>query len=156
AVARNGVIGKGNQLLWRLPEDMQFFKAATLGHPVIMGRKTWDSLPSRFRPLPGRRNIVVTRNPQFDAPGAELAASLPAGIARLADVPTAFVIGGAGLYRQALPLAQQLWLTEIDRDFEGDASFPEWPRDEFVETARSHHDSGQGWAYRRVHYRRKA
>lgn len=156
AVARNGVIGKGNQLLWRLPEDMQFFKTTTFGHTVIMGRKTWDSLPPRFRPLPGRRNIVVTRNQHLDAPGAELAASLQAAVDRLADVPTAFVIGGAELYTQALPLAQQLWLTEIDRDFEGDASFPDWPRGDFVETARSQHDSGQGWAYRRVHYRRKA
>ncbi|HRH88936.1 MAG TPA: dihydrofolate reductase, partial [Rubrivivax sp.] len=81
AVARNGVIGRGNELLWHLPEDMRFFKAATRGHAVIMGRKTWQSLPPRFRPLPERRNIVVTRNGAFDAPGAELAASLPAAVA---------------------------------------------------------------------------
>lgn len=155
AVARNGVIGKGNRLLWHIPEDMQFFKQTTLGHPVIMGRKTWESLPPRFRPLPGRRNLVITRDAQFDAPGAELVDSLDAARARLADVPTIFVIGGAEIYAQALPHAQRMWLTEIDRDFEGDASFPDWPRDEFVATERSAHDSGQGWRYRRVHYARK-
>ena len=83
AVARNGVIGAGNRLLWQLPEDMRFFKQATLGHAVIMGRKTWDSLPSRFRPLPGRRNLVVTRNAAFAAPGAECVTSLPGAITLL-------------------------------------------------------------------------
>jgi dihydrofolate reductase len=155
AVARNGVIGKGNKLLWHIPEDMQFFRETTHGHPVIMGRKTWESLPARFRPLPGRRNLVVTRNAKFDAPGAELVGSLDAARALLADVPTAFVIGGAQIYAQALPHAQRLWLTEIDHDFEGDASFPDWPRDGFVATERSAHDSGQGWRYRRAHYARK-
>ena len=155
AVARNGVIGDDNRLLWQLSEDMRFFKQATLGHAVIMGRKTWDSLPPRFRPLPGRRNLVVTRNAAFDAPGAEVAASLPGAIARLADAPLAFVIGGAELYAQALPLAQQLWLTELDREFDGDAHFPDWPRDRFVEIDRTHHDSGQGFGYQRVRYRRQ-
>jgi dihydrofolate reductase len=155
AVARNGVIGKGKQLLWHLPEDMRFFKETTQGHPVVMGRKTWESLPPRFRPLPGRRNVVITRNAQFDAPGAEVVGSLDAACALLADVPTAFVIGGAEIYAQALPIAQRLWLTEIERDFEGDASFPDWPRDAFVHAERSQHDSGQGWSYHRVHYRRK-
>ena len=156
AVARNGAIGKDNQLLWRLPEDLQFFKATTRGHAVIMGRKTWQSVPPRFRPLPERRNIVVTRNPDFDAPGAECAASLQAAVERLAGEPLAFVIGGAELYAQALPLARALWLTEIDRDFDGDAFFPAWPRADFVEAARSRHDSGQGFGYERAHYRRKA
>ena len=155
AVARNGAIGKDNQLLWRLPEDLQFFKATTRGHPVIMGRKTWQSLPPRFRPLPERRNIVVTHDAHFDAPGAECAASLPAAIERLAGEPVAFVIGGAELYAQALPLARELWLTEIDRDFDGDAFFPDWPRADFVESALSRHDSSQGWSYQRAHYRRK-
>jgi dihydrofolate reductase len=154
AVARNGVIGNGNQLLWHLPEDMQFFRNATRGHPVIMGRKTWESLPPRFRPLPERRNVVVTRNTQFDAPGAEVVGSLDAALTRLAEAPTAFIIGGADLYAQALPLTQRLLLTEIDRDFEGDAVFPAWRRGDFVETEHSHHDSGQGWTYRRAHYRR--
>jgi dihydrofolate reductase len=155
AVARNGVIGHGNQLLWHLPEDMQFFRNTTRGHAVIMGRKTWDSLPPRFRPLPGRRNIVVTRNAQFAAPGAEVAASLDAALALLAHAPRAFVIGGAQLYGQALPVAQGLWLTEIDHDFVGDAVFPAWPRDEFIANEIGRHDSGQGWSYRIVHYQRK-
>ncbi len=155
AVARNGVIGGDNRLLWHLPEDMRFFKQTTLGHAVIMGRKTWQSLPPRFRPLPGRRNIVLTRDAGFDAPGAEVAASLQDAIARVAGQPPAFVIGGAEVYAQALPLAQQLWLTEIDHDFDGDAHFPEWPRQHFVELERTHHDSGQGYGYQRAHYRRE-
>lgn len=155
AVARNGVIGGDNRLLWHLPEDMRFFKQTTLGHAVIMGRKTWQSLPPRFRPLPGRRNIVLTRDAGFDAPGAEVAASLQDAIARVAGQPQAFVIGGAEVYAQALPLAQQLWLTEIDHDFDGDAHFPDWPRRDFTELERTHHDSGQGFGYQRVHYQRK-
>ena len=155
AVARNGVIGKDNQLLWHLPEDMRFFKEATLGHAVIMGRKTWESLPPRFRPLPGRRNIVVTHNARFDAPGAEVVPSLDAALALLAAAPCAFVIGGAQLYAQALPRAQRLLLTELDRDFDGDAHFPAWPRGDFVEASRTHHDSVQGFSYQRVDYRRR-
>jgi dihydrofolate reductase len=155
AVARNGVIGKDNQLLWRLPEDMRFFKSTTLGHPVIMGRKTWESLPAHFRPLPGRRNIVVTRDARFDAPGAEVALSLDDALQRLADAPCTFVIGGAQLYAQALPRAQRLLVTELDRDFDGDALFPAWPRGDFVEASRTHHDSGQGFGYQRADYRRK-
>ncbi len=155
AVAHNGVIGNGNQLLWHLPEDMKFFRKTTSGHPVLMGRKTWESLPPRFRPLPCRRNIVITRNASFEATGAELAGSLDAALARLADVDTVFVIGGAEVYAQALPRAQSMWLTQIDRDFDGDARFPDWRREEFVESDGSQHDSGQGWTYRRAHYRRK-
>lgn len=142
AVARNGVIGRDNALLWRLPEDMQFFKQTTLGHPVIMGRKTWDSVPPRFRPLPGRRNIVVTRNLQWRAEGAEVVNSLDAALALLQGTEHAFVIGGAQLYAAALPLADRLLLTEIDRDFEGDVHFPAWPRDAFDEVKRDAHHSG--------------
>lgn len=155
AVARNGVIGDDNRLLWHLPEDMQFFRETTRGHPVIMGRKTWESLPPRFRPLPGRRNLVITRQPGFAAPGAEVVGALQEAIERLDDRPLAFVIGGAEIYAQALPQAQRLLLTEIDQDFEGDAVFPRWPRDDFVENGRTHHDSGQGWPYDRVAYERR-
>jgi dihydrofolate reductase len=136
AVARNGVIGHGNRLLWRIPEDMQFFRRTTAGHPVIMGRRTWDSLPERFRPLPGRRNIVVTRQPGWSAPGAEAAASPAAAAALVEAAPRAFVIGGADLYAAALPWAQELLLTEIQHDFEGDTRFPPFDRGAFVETAR--------------------
>ena len=155
AVARNGTIGSDNQLLWKLPEDMQFFKAATSGHPVVMGRKTWESIPPRFRPLAQRRNIVVTRNAQYAAPGAECVGSIDAALALLAAEPMAFVIGGAEIYGQTLPHAQELLLTEIDHDFAGDAAFPIWSREDFVETQRTHHDSGQGWTYQRARYRRR-
>lgn len=155
AVARNRVIGRDNQLLWHLPEDMRFFREATTGHPVIMGRHTWESLPVRFRPLPGRRNLVVSRDPAFAAPGAEVVPSLDAALERVADASRAFVIGGAQLYAQALARADRLLLTEIDRDFEGDAHFPDWPRAAFTELSRTRHDSGQGFAYERADYRRR-
>lgn len=135
AVARNGVIGDGSGLLWHIPEDMQFFRRTTAGSPVIMGRKTWDSLPPRFRPLPGRRNIVVTRQPAWQAPGAEHAPSIEAAVARTADCGRVFVIGGAEVYAAALPLADELLLTRIDRDFAGDTRFPSIPGS-FVEVGR--------------------
>jgi dihydrofolate reductase len=155
AVARNGVIGDGERLLWRIAEDMQYFRQATRGHPVIMGRTTWLSLPERFRPLPERRNIVLTRDPQFGAPGAETAGSLDAALALTRGAARVFVIGGAQLYALALPQADELLLTEIDRDFDGDSVFPAWNRAEFDEASRSAHDSGQGFGYQRARYRRK-
>jgi dihydrofolate reductase len=136
AVPRNGAIGKDNALLWREPEDQKHFRRVTMGCPVIMGRKTWDSLPERFRPLPGRRNVVVTRNPAWQAEGADAASSLEAALALLAGTPKAFVIGGAALYALALPLAAELVLTEIDAELDGDIFFPAWDRTRFVETAR--------------------
>ena len=146
AVARNGVIGHGNGLLWKLPEDMAFFKRTTFGNPVIMGRKTWESIPPRFRPLPGRTNIVVTRQAGWQADGAVVAhgfeQALELALESVAPNPhglRAFVIGGAELYALALPHADELVLTEIDRDYTGDARFPDWPRNHFVETAREKH-----------------
>jgi dihydrofolate reductase len=155
AVARNGVIGSGNDLPWRLPEDLRFVRDTTMGHPVIMGRRTWESLPERVRPLPGRRNIVLSRDAGFAAPGAEVAVSLDEALARIGSAERAFVLGGTQPFTQALPRADVLLLTELDRDFEGDAHFPPWPRDAFAETARTQHDSGQGFGYQRVTYRRK-
>jgi dihydrofolate reductase len=142
AVARNGRIGSDNALLCHLPEDQQHFRRVTMGCPVIMGRRTWDSLPARFRPLPGRRNIVVTRNPQWRAEGAEAADSLDAAIARVESAPKAFVIGGGELYREALPRADILLLTEIGRDFAGDTDFPRWDRSLFHEVSRETHHAG--------------
>jgi dihydrofolate reductase len=136
AVARNGVIGHGNALLWHLPEDARHFRASTTGHAVIMGRKTWDSLPERFRPLPGRRNIVVTRQPAWSAAGAERAGSLADALARVQGLARVFVIGGAQLYAAALPHANELLLTEIDRDFEGDAHFPAFTEADFIAVSR--------------------
>jgi len=150
AVSRNGVIGHANDLLWRLPEDMQFFKRTTLGRPVIMGRKTWDSIPARFRPLAGRTNIVVTRQLGWQADGAVVAHTLDEALACASEAIVAaqdtpelvFVIGGAELYGLALPRADELRLTEIDRDYVGDAHFPDWPREEFVEQSRELHHAG--------------
>ena len=152
AVTRNGVIGKDGGMPWRLPADLQHFKRLTLGHPILMGRRTWDSLG---RPLPGRRNIVVSRQPGWQANGAEHADSLAAALQRVAGESTAFVIGGAQLYAQALPLASRLELTEIDADFDGDTVFPAWDRNRYVETARESHRAPQGWDYHFVTYTAK-
>lgn len=157
-VARNGVIGDGEKMPWHLPEDLAHFRRATQGCPVIMGRATWDSLPARFRPLPGRRNVVVTRNPAWQAEGAEVAASPAAALALVADAPRVFVIGGATLYQAALPLADELLLTEIDRDFDGSTHFPAIERADFEEVAREPHRAAApndfGFAF--VRYRRRA
>jgi dihydrofolate reductase len=136
AVARNGAIGKNNDLLWQDSRDQKHFRSTTQGCPVIMGRRTWDSLPERFRPLPGRRNIVVTRNTQWQGPGAEVAHSLRAALALVAGAPKAFVMGGGQLYAEALPLVDELELTEVHADFEADTFFPEWPREAFEELRR--------------------
>ncbi len=156
AVARNGVIGRGGELVFNEPADQRHFRQATLGCPVIMGRHTWLSLPARFRPLPGRRNVVVSRNPGFSAAGAEVACDLPAALAAVADAPRVFVIGGAQLYAQALPLAHRLLLTEVDADLPGDVHFPPWDRAQFVETSRHGGVSAQGQPYHFVDYRRRA
>ena len=136
AVPRNGAIGKAGRLLWHEPEDHKHFRRVTMGCPVIMGRKTWDSLPERFRPLPGRRNLVITRNAAWQADGAEAVVSLDAALALLVDAPKAFVIGGAEIYVLALPQADELVLTEIDADLDGDTFFPRWDRARFVERSR--------------------
>jgi dihydrofolate reductase len=157
AVARNGVIGDRNTLLWRLSEDQRHFKRSTLGHPVIMGRKTWDSLPAAYRPLPGRRNIVVTRNAQWHANGAEAVPSLEAALERCADADKAFIIGGGELYAQALAHADELLFTEIDRDFDGGTVFPAWDRSAFIEQHRERHHAPppNDFDYAFVTYRRK-
>jgi dihydrofolate reductase len=116
-------IGKDNALLWHLPEDLAHFKQTTQGHPILMGRKTWDSIG---RPLPGRRNIVITRNPIWEHPGAERAASLDEALALSQGCEKAFVIGGGTLYAQALHLADELILTRVQGQFEADTWFPEW------------------------------
>ena len=147
AVARNGVIGIDNRLPWRLPADLKHFKALTSGHAVIMGRKTWESLPANFRPLPDRRNIVVTRNAGYSAAGATVVLSLPAAI-DAAEGGEAFVIGGAELYAAALPLADRLQLTEIGTTFEGDTYFPAIDTRQWRETMReTHHEGGFDYAF---------
>ena len=137
AVAANRAIGKNNELLWHLPADMAYFRETTRGKPVIMGRKTWESLPDRFRPLPGRRNIVVSRNTGYAAPGASLVPSLEAALAEAADDENTFVIGGAALYRQALAYADRLYLTEVAQRLDGDVFFPLVEPSHWQEVSRS-------------------
>ena len=136
AVARNRAIGKDQHLLWRLPEDMKHFRETTRDKTVIMGRKTWESLPEAFRPLPGRHNIVVSHDPAYPLNGAVLACSIDEAIGLAADASEVFVIGGAELYRQTLPLATRLYLTEVDDDCPGDRFFPEFASDEWREVSR--------------------
>lgn len=140
ALAKNAIIGKNNALPWHIPEDLQFFKRMTLGKPVIMGRKTFDAIG---KPLPGRRNIVVTRNPELVIAGVEVVHSLEQALEFAAqDNPAEImVIGGAELYAQALPIAKRLYLTYIDQEFEGDSRFPEISQEAWLEVARETHSS---------------
>lgn len=153
ARAANGAIGKDGVMPWHLPEDLAHFKRTTLGCPVIMGRKTWESLPPRFRPLPGRTNVVVTRQRDWQAEGTRVAHSLEEGIALCGDVPDAWIIGGADIYAQALPLASTAVVTEIEADFEGDAFAPQFGP-EWKETARERHVSSTGLKFSFVTYRK--
>jgi dihydrofolate reductase len=154
AVARNGVIGRDGRIPWHIPGDLPRFKRITMGHPVIMGRRTWESLG---RPLPGRRNIVISRTPGYAAGGAEVFASLAEALAACAGAPEVFVIGGTEVYREALAVADRLLLTEIDADFEGDARFPPFDRAAWRETAREPHPAGSDcpFAYAYVTYDRR-
>ena len=156
AVARGAVIGRDGTIPWHLAEDVARFKAVTTGHAVVMGRRTWESLPERFRPLPDRRNVVVTRNEQWSADGAERVSSLAAALELLRDVPQVFVIGGARLYEEALAVADELLLTELDLDVEGgDTFFPAAPTGVFVATDRDERVSATGIPFAFVRYRRE-
>ena len=159
ARSRNGVIGRDGQMPWHLPEDLAHFRRTTLGQPVIMGRKTWDSLPPRFRPLPGRLNIVITRQPDWHPEPASddvrRASSLPEALA-LSEVHggtggTVWVMGGAQIYALAAPMAHQAVVTEIEADFEGDALAPNLGED-WQEIARERHTAANGLAYSFVTY----
>ena len=153
AVARNGVIGDSGRLPWHLPEDLKRFKALTLGHVMIMGRRTHESIG---RPLPGRRTIVVSRQAGLAFPGVEVAASLEAAIALAGDVPEIFVVGGGEIYAQALPLAHRLLLTEVDATPGGDAFFPPFDPSLWRVTARTEGRSAHGLGYAFVDYARVA
>ena len=156
AVARDGGIGRGNGLLFGDPADQRHFRAATMGCPVVMGRRTWLSLPERFRPLPGRRNVVLSREPGFVVAGAEVAPSLEAALDRLREADTVFVLGGADVYGQALPLADELVLTEVDRVWDdADAFFPTWDRAAFEEVERRAERAADGTTFAFVTYRRR-
>ena len=155
ALAANRVIGKDNALPWHLPADLKRFKALTMGHPVVMGRKTHESIG---RALPGRRNLVITRNRDYRAPGCELVHSLDEAIAACAGAQEIFIIGGAELYRESLPRAHCLEFTEIHAEFEGDATFPEFSLAQWRETAREIHgaEAGTPFRYDFVRYERMA
>ncbi|WP_373975192.1 dihydrofolate reductase [Chitinibacter sp. SCUT-21] len=152
AVGANKVIGIDNRLPWRLPEDLQYFKRLTMGSPMLMGRKTFESLPGL---LPGRRHLVVSRNADWHADGAETFTSIAAAIEACADLDKLFVIGGGEIYRQALTLADTLYLTEVNLSPEGDAYFPEFDRTLWQETSREAHVSEKGIEYAFVAYQRK-
>lgn len=136
AIGRNRVLGKDNQLLWHMPADLQYFKSITMGKPIIMGRKTYESIG---RALPGRRNIVVSHQSSLVIPDVEVVSSLLAAMDLLAEHEDAMVIGGASIYQQALPLAETLYLTQIDVEMEGDVYFPEWHSSDWDEISREDH-----------------
>jgi dihydrofolate reductase len=146
ARARNGVIGHNNTLPWHLPEDLAHFKQTTLGQPVVMGRKTWESLPPKFRPLPGRTNIVVTRQKDWHAEGAVVAHSIEEAVQQCLAEAQVWVIGGAEVYSQAMPLATRAVVTEIDADFEGDAFAPTFDAS-WQEAERTTHTAANGLTY---------
>lgn len=144
AVADNGVVGRDNKMPWHLPEDLKYFKRITLGKPVVMGRKTWDSIG---RPLPGRTNIVISRQADLKLEGASVVADLPAALSLAKSIAVAdgsdelMVIGGSEIYALALPLAQRLYLTEVHAQVAGDALFPVWNREEWGESSRQRHSA---------------
>lgn len=149
ALSKNKVIGKNNDLPWRLPDDMKFFMETTKGHHVIMGRKNYDSLHERFKPLPHRTNIVITRQKDFHAPGCIVLHAVEPGleIARDHREEECFIIGGAEIYKLAMPHTTRLYLTEIDAHIEGDTFFPDFRKDAWKETSRIHHPADERHQY---------
>jgi len=159
ALSQNHIIGKNNTLPWRLPDDMKYFMQTTKGHYVIMGRKNYQSIPEKFRPLPNRTNIVITKQPDFEAPGCRIVHSLPDAIAlaKKADQEEVFLIGGAGIYKEGISLADRMYLTEIMGSMDGHVYFPEFNKAEWTETSRNHHpiDINHVYAFDFVVYQRR-
>ena len=151
ARAANGVIGHNNAMPWHLPEDLAHFKKLTLGRPVIMGRKTWDSIPAKFRPLPGRQNVVVTRQPDWQAAGAQSAGNLDEALALCQPAVDVWIIGGAQIYAQAEPLASRIEVTHIHKDFVGDAFAPTLGP-QWVAGQREDHTSASGLNFSFITY----
>ena len=147
ALARNRVIGRDNRLPWHLPADLRFFKQTTMGKPLLMGRRTWESIG---RPLPGRRMIVLSRDLDYQAPGCTVARSLDEALDVAGAVPELMVIGGAALYQQTLPGAERLYLTRVEADLPGDAWFPEWNERDWRLVWEEVHpaDGDHAWPYR--------
>lgn len=144
AAAENGAIGKDNQLLWHLPNDLKFFKRTTTGHPIIMGRKTYDSVG---KPLPNRRNIVITRQPGYVIEGADVVHSLEEALALCAAAAAVFIVGGAEIYRQALPVVRQVYLTRVHALIEGDSFFPPLDENEWTLVSAETHPIDERHAY---------
>lgn len=134
AMDENRVIGVNGGLPWRLPDDMAWFRDKTLGKPCIMGRKTYESLPDPFRPLPGRKNIVLTRNLSYEAPGASVVHSLPAALEAAGDVPEIMIVGGGELFAELLPFVDRIYLTEVEAATDGDVFFPAYEPGEWTES----------------------
>ncbi len=141
AMGSNRVIGKDNDIPWHLPDDFKFFKNTTKGHHVIMGRKNWESLPHSFQPLPGRPNVVITRQENYQPEGAQVVPSLDDAleIARSNNEPEAFIIGGGEIYRMGLEIADRIYLTEINGEFDGQVTFPDFDKSIWKEESREHH-----------------
>ena len=144
AVAQNGIIGNGNALIWHISEDLRRFKSITSGHPVIMGRKTFESLG---RPLPNRTNIVITRQKDYHAEGCTVADSLDKAISLFPDNEEIFIIGGGEIYRQAMPFADKFYLTVVCHDYAGDTHFPEWNPEEWILMNEERHERGGKFEY---------
>lgn len=139
AMDDNRLIGRNNDLPWRLPDDMRWFREKTMGKPCIMGRKTYDSLPAKFRPLPGRLNIIVTRNPDYEAPGAVVANSVDDALQAAGEVEEIIIVGGADLFRRLLPVVDRLYLTRVHGAAEGDVFFPDYDAAQWREMYREEH-----------------
>lgn len=145
AMGSNRVIGKDNDIPWHLPDDFRFFKETTKNHHVIMGRKNWESLPSSFQPLPNRPNILITRQVDYVAHGAQIVASLEEAlnVSKQKAESEAFIIGGGEIYRMGLSLSDKIYLTEINGEFDGQVTFPEFSKSEWVEESRIHHKADE-------------
>lgn len=143
AMDENRVIGRDNDLPWRLPDDMRWFREKTLGKPCIMGRKTYDSLPERFRPLPGRLNIVVTRNSDYQASGAVVVNSIDAALHAAGDAEEVIIVGGGDLFRRLLPVVDRLYLTQVHSAVDGDVFFPPFDLSQWRELFRQEHPADE-------------
>lgn len=141
AVADNGVIGKDNDLIWHLPDDLKHFKRLTKGHTIVMGRKTWESIGAK--PLPKRRHIIITRNAEYTATGAEVVTSVEAALALIENDEQPFIVGGAEIYKLSMPYVQRLELTYVHHDFEGDTFFPEFDKSEWETTTEARHEADE-------------
>lgn len=159
AMGKNRVIGKSSGIPWRLPDDFRYFKDKTKGHYVLMGRKNFESLPGKFRPLPDRPNVIITRQSSYNGKGSTVVNSLKEAIALAKEnnESEAFIIGGGEIYKLGLPIADRIYLTEIDDEFDGDTYFPEFNPTEWNEVSRHHHpaDDRHKYAFDFVTYEKK-